>query len=86
MKSILLAALVLLMLVSGASQPIAHIHAHGITLGMPWTYDQSGVLQRIDFEPSPWKGYGITRFDFAGRVPDNVFHTDDFYYEVTWSR
>jgi hypothetical protein len=66
--------------------PIAHLHAHGVTLGRPWTYDASGVLQRIDSVPTGIYGYVVTSFDFAGRPPDSVLHTHNVAWEVTWER
>jgi hypothetical protein len=74
----------LLLLVQAPQFPYAHVHAEGVVLGVPWVYDQEGFLQGETVTPSPFKGYQITAFDFAGRDPDLVFHSDETVMIITF--
>lgn len=71
-------------LLGGARMPTAHLHVEGVILGVPFEWDDYGVLQGITSVPSPWAGYTITSFDFVGRQPDDQIHTDEFVYTVDW--
>lgn len=89
MKFLVLCALVLLCSVVNAQAPglpFAHVHAEGVTFGVPWVYDQSGILQDETVTPSPVVGYQITAFDWAGRDPDLLFHSDDVVIHVDFGR
>ena len=68
-----------------APQPIAHVHVHGVTAGMPWEYNQSGVLVGIASVPTFIHGYVLTSLEWAGREPDLVLHTYNVAWEVNWT-
>lgn len=84
MKYLILLALAVPALAGGPRAPVAHLHVEGVVLGQPFAWDDYGVLQGITSVPSPWAGYTITSFDFAGRQPDDQVHTDEFIYTVSW--
>lgn len=81
---ILAPLLLMLAPIQAPNFPFAHVHAEGVTLGVPWVFDQEGFLQGETVTPSPFKGYQITAFDWAGRDPDLLFHTDNVVIVMTF--